>query len=120
MRRMDSVIYLVDENLERDVTGVMKKKATTKRRVFCDVRSVGANEFFEGGRNGLNPEYKVVMFAGDYNGERTVEYDGQQYGVYRTYKGEQATRYRTLGVDYMELYLERKGGTNGKRESDPG
>ena len=47
------------------------------------------------------------MFAGDYNGERVVEYDGKTYGVYRTYYAR---------TDTVELYVERKGGTNGKAD----
>lgn len=99
---MDSVIKLIDEIREQDATGVFKKEVS-KRQVFCKVQSVGAKEFFNGGRNGLNPEYKITMFAADYRGERMVEYEGNTYAIYRTYKA---------GGDYVELYVERKGGTN--------
>jgi hypothetical protein len=71
---------------------------------MCQVNSVTRNEFFEAGRNGLNPEYVFRVFFGDYDGERIVEYKGKRYGVYRTYHGRN---------DMMELYAERKGGTNG-------
>ena len=43
-------------------------------------------------------------------GETIVEYDGQTYSVYRSYETDD---------DYIELYVERKGGTNGK-ESNSG
>lgn len=68
------------------------------------MNSVTRNEFFEGGRNGLNPEYQITMFSYDYNGESIVKYNGERYGVYRTYNGRD---------DTIELYVERKGGTNG-------
>ena len=71
--------------------------------MFCSVRSVSASEFFDGGRNGLNPDFQISMFAPDYNGERTVEFEGKRYGVYRTYKQRN---------DIIELYVERKGGVN--------
>ena len=45
------------------------------------------------------------MFFGDYNGEKLLSYNGQTYSVYRTYQGKN---------DTIELYVERKGGTNGK------
>ena len=46
------------------------------------------------------------MFGGDYEGEKTLEMDGKQYGIYRTYQ--------TLNDD-LELYLEWKvGESNGK------
>ena len=76
----------------------------TVRDVFAQVDSVTRAEFFEAGRNGLNPEYVFRVFFGDYDGERIVEYKGKRYGVYRTYHGRN---------DMMELYAERKGGTNG-------
>lgn len=102
MDRSD-VIKLIAETDTRDANGVYKKTETS-RTVFCSVNSVTSAEFFDGGRNGLNPEFQFTMFSGDYNGERTVEYQGKRYGVYRTYIRKN---------DIVELYVERKGGTNG-------
>lgn len=50
-----------------------------------------------------------LVFAGEYSGEALVEYDGKTYAIYRTY--------RDLNSDYIELYAQREGGTNGKAES---
>lgn len=75
----------------------------TSKQVYCQVESVGQREFFEAGRNGLNPQFKFTMFGGDYNNETLVEYQGNQYAVYRTYLTKS---------DKIELYVERKGGTN--------
>ena len=102
MDRSD-VITLIAETTTQDEYGVRRASETT-RPVFCNVSSVTANEFFEGGRNGLNPQYRMTMFNGDYEGERTLEYNGKRYSVYRTYFGK---------TDSIELYVERKGGTNG-------
>lgn len=101
MDRSD-VIKLINEIYTTDDYGV-QTVSVEKREVFAQVRSVTRNEFFEGGRNGLNPEIMFSMFEGDYNDERTLEWRGKQYGVYRTY----LTR-----NDAIELYCERKGGTN--------
>lgn len=76
----------------------------TSRDVFCQVESVTRAEFFEGGRNGLNPEFRMSMFSGDYNGERLLMYNGNTYSIYRTFIAKN---------DIIELYVERKGGTNG-------
>ena len=102
MDRSD-VINLIAVTTARDEYGVMRK-TETNRQVFCRVDSVTASEFFEGGRNGLNPEYRMTMFRHDYSGEPIVEYNGQRYSVYRTYIGRD---------DMIELYVERKGGLNG-------
>ena len=82
-------------------------ESPTSRMVFCQVDSVTRAEFFEGGRNGLNPEFRMTMFFGDYNGEKLLSYNGQTYSIYRTYQGKN---------DTIELYVERKGGTNGSSQ----
>lgn len=99
-----SVISLISEKRYKNEYGVFQTCASS-RDVFCQVNSVSRAEFFEAGRNGLNPEYEFTMFAGDYNGEKVVEYNGETYAVYRTYYAR---------TDTIELYVERKGGTNGK------
>lgn len=96
------VITLVSTVKTQDAFGVWRI-APSLRDVFCQVNSVTRAEFFEGGRNGLNPEYRFTMFAGDYEGEQTVIYNGLSYSVYRTYHAR---------TDTLELYVERKGGTN--------
>ena len=60
------VITLVKEHKAQDENGVWRT-TTTERDVFAQVDSVTASEFFEGGRNGLNPEYRFTMFFGDYD-----------------------------------------------------
>lgn len=100
-----TVITLIQEAYEQDDNGVWCDTSTTnEREVFAQVDSATRAEFFEGGRNGLNPELVFTMFYGDYNGERVLLYDGKPYGIYRTYLGRN---------DTIELYAERKGGTNG-------
>lgn len=97
-------IMLLSTTKAQDAYGVWVESPTS-RIVFCQVDSVTRAEFFDGGRNGLNPEYRMTMFFGDYNGEKLLSYNGQTYSVYRTYQGKN---------DTIELYVERKGGTNGK------
>ena len=101
MDRSD-VIKLISETRTQDDYGRWIAKKTEKQ-VMCQVDSITRAEFFEGGRNGLNPEFKFTMFFGDYNGESVVEYQGKTYTVYRTYLRR---------TDIIELYVERKGGTN--------
>ena len=98
-----TVINLINVTRTQDSYGVWKPTRTSTQ-VYAQVDSVTQREFFEGGRNGLNPEFKFTMFYADYNDEPIVEYNGKDYAVYRTY----LTR-----NDMIELYVERKGGTNG-------
>lgn len=97
------VITLVAVTRTQNEYGQWIASETTKE-VYCEVESVTQSEFFEGGRNGLNPEYRFTMFFADYNNEPIVEYKSQRYAVYRTYLNRN---------DKLELYVERKGGTNG-------
>ncbi len=95
-----NLLTLIRESFVSDSMGV-QRPTETERTVYCDVRSVSYSEWFEGGRNGLNPEYQFTMFRYDYDGEKICEFNGQRYSIYRTY----ITR-----DDSIELYAERREG----------
>lgn len=105
---MDAVIKLIAITKTLNDIGVPTINETP-REIFCSAESVTRREFFEAGRNGLNPEWKFTVFAPDYDGELTVEYEGRRYGIYRTY--------RMTDSDYMELYAERKAGADGQENT---
>ena len=95
-----SVIYLVSETYEKNQYGVLIP-TVTKRKVFANVTSVTATEWFEGGRNGLNPELRMRVFAPEYHGEEVVQFNGKYYAIYRTYMARD---------DVLDLYVERTKG----------
>lgn len=95
-----SVANLVVESYSQNDYGVMER-TTTRHKVFVNVTSVTGQEWFEGGRNGLNPQYRFTLFSHDYHGEQIIEYEGVQYTVYRTY---------LRNVDEIELYVEKRKG----------
>ena len=99
MDRSD-VITLVSAEWTRNDQGVQTQTETTKD-VFCNVSSVTRTEWFEGGRNGLNPAYRFTMFRYDYSDEATVIYNGVRYAVYRTYETQN---------DQIELYVQKESG----------
>ena len=103
----DDVITLYKGVRTQDEYGRWIEGEPERREVYARVLSISRREFFEAGRNGLNPEFRFDVFQGDYQGEMVVEYHGATYSVYRTYESG----------DYMELYAERKGGTDGKRNT---
>ena len=94
------VITLVGVSYIEDSIG-QRVPQEAPRNVFCDIASVSASEWFEGGKAGLNPTYRAVVFAPDYQGEQIAELDGVRYGIYRTFLGR---------GDTIELYMERKAG----------
>lgn len=107
MDRSDIVTLYADTITYNDY-GVAVKQRTSKD-VYARVDSVTRAEFYDGGRNGLNPEYRMTMFFGDYNGESLIGYKGRMYSVYRTYQAK---------TDIIEVYVERRTGTN-KAEPAP-
>ena len=102
MDRSD-IIYLLTPTRNQDSLGVWHVE-TVQRQVFCEVTSVSQSEWFEGGRNGLNPEFRFRLFRYDYNGEDTVKYNGEYYSIYRTYVDRN---------EIIDLYVEKKKGAHG-------
>jgi len=101
MNRSD-VCYLISEDYLQNEYGVMQS-VEQRTKVYCSVTSVSATEWFEGGRSGLNPSYRMTVFTYDYHGEEIIEYNGVRYSIYRTYMKD----------DEIELYVQKRTG-NGK------
>ncbi len=96
---MTGVISLVKQTVTVDVLR-MESVTETERSVMCEIDSVTQTEFFAAQNSDLKPEYRFTVFFADYEGEEIVKYEGERYGIYRTYRAG----------DYMELYAERKAG----------
>lgn len=94
------VIYLIKNDKQQNQYGVWVDN-TTERKVFAEVTSVGQSEWFEGGRQGLNPQLRFRMFAYDYQGESLLKYNNTIYSIYRTYVDKN---------EIIELYTELKKG----------
>lgn len=95
-----SVIYLISETYSKDEYGVMQS-TQTRRKVFANVTSVSMEEWSNGGRLGLNPEYRFQMLEFEYHGEEILEYKGKMYAIYRTYHGRD---------NIIDLYTQRRQG----------
>ena len=94
-------IYLVHEAREQNGIGEWVSTETL-RKVYANVSSISASEYFSASQIGLNPEMRFTMFAPDYQGELAVEYNGIRFSVYRIYRAT---------TDKMELYAQREAGT---------
>ena len=89
--------YTTDDMGQRTYT-------TEARTVFATLTSISRAEwvsYSQTGRQGLVPAYVATVFFGDYEGENECIYDGQTYGIYRTYERDD---------EQVELYLEKKAG----------
>lgn len=96
-----TIIYLVEERRSQDAIGQFVSEET-KKQVYARKQSITRNEWFDAGRNGLQPEVCFVIFRYDYEGENIIEDEaGNRFGIYRTYENRS---------DEIELYCEAKGG----------
>lgn len=95
-----TVITLVSITFDEDEIGQSVPKETFKD-VFCDITSVSMTEWYEAGRSGIKPDFRLTMNRYDYDDETEVIINGKRYGVYRTYFAR---------TDDIELYVEKKAG----------
>lgn len=96
---MTDVLTLITQSVTTNNYGIEEVTETTNT-IFCEVESIQQSEFFAAANTELNPEYKFVVFFGDYNGESVLTYNSVRYSIYRTYRTG----------DNLELYVERKIG----------
>lgn len=102
-----NIINLISQSYSQDAIG-QYVPTETSTQVYCNRRYVTRAEWFEAGRNGHQPAFCFEMFAPDYDGQLIVEFEGERYGVYRTYLAQNET---------IELYVEAKGGLYEQSES---
>lgn len=70
--------------------GVFDQVQEPRRRVYCQVRSVGYNEFYQARAHGLNPTFVFVLAdTAEYKNEKICEYNGVRYRIVRTYVDRQ-------------------------------
>lgn len=76
--------------------------------VFCRVSSIGKNEFYSAEQAGLDVQYVFKTNPANYEGEDTLIYEGEEYGIVRTYMAS---------LDELEIYAGMKVGANGSYTS---
>ncbi|MEE1189853.1 MAG: hypothetical protein UHN41_03690 [Bacteroidales bacterium] len=95
---------LIPKVYTTDTMGQRVATDGTKRTVYATLSSISRQEwvsYSQSGRQGLVPAYVATVFFGDYQGESKAEYNGEVYGIYRTYERDD---------EQVELYLEKKAG----------
>ena len=79
-----SVVELIQE--DDSVHGVFDPATETVRPTFCEVRSVGRSEVYSAMAIGFNVSVVFVLaLDAEYNGEKSLNYEGKRYKVVRTY-----------------------------------
>lgn len=91
----DDVCNLIKKTVVIDENGIERGEVVDKREVFCKIGGVYNQEFFNAYQSGIKARFMVTIFAGDYDNEKLVEYEGKIYEVYRRFQR----------LDDYELYL---------------
>lgn len=101
---MDSLIEiaLIKEEITLGSCAQEIRTEVSRNYVFGHRGPITRAEWSEAGRRDINAEMRVDIYGFEYEGEETVEIGAAKYGVYRTYSRPNS--------DYIELYLEKKGG----------
>lgn len=97
-------IALISETYGKDEYGI-DVITEASNEVYARVDSISGREFFNAGQSDIKPEFKMTINADEYGGEKIIDYSGQRYSVYRTYR---------VLENSLELYVERKAGTSGE------
>lgn len=72
---------------------------TSSKTVYCNIKSVKYNEFYQAAANSLKAELVIVVRSADYDSQELISYNLQNYKVIRTFlKGEN-----------IELTVSREG-----------
>lgn len=103
----DTTVFLHRHTMTQNAIGEWIP-AIVRVEVFAQIQEVSSSEFFAASQIGLAAEKRFLVFAGDYQGETVLDYDGNNYSVYRTY---------TSG-DYIELYCQFDAGIATEADND--
>ena len=98
---MTEVAYFIEKNnYTKDALGQMIPAGKNRREFFCRESSISRNEFDIAGKQGIRASIVLITASVNYDNEEEVEYEGNRYSIYRTYK--------TPDSDEIELYLEKR------------
>lgn len=80
----DYELTLVSETYQENNIGDMVP-IETEKTVLCGLKSITRNEFYAAAQAGINPEIVFVVHGYEYEGEKKVKFEGENYRVIRTY-----------------------------------
>lgn len=114
---MDDVIRLITTRYTKDEEG-NQIPHEEEREVFCQVNSVGRNEFYQAAQVDMHPEYLFILsHYKDYRNEKFIRYTdwmGRAVTLYVT------RTYRVPGTDKIELTAEERTGHGHESEEHGG
>jgi len=97
-----SKIKLISKTYTTDAIG-QKIATDVLKEVWCDVKSISAQEFANSGVIGIKPQFVFCVWSKEYAEETELIYNNVAYSIYRTYLRDDGR---------IELYTEKKVGVN--------
>lgn len=91
--------YSAEDNPDPDESGL---------EVPGTLGSIGREDWYNAGREGLRPGFVFTTALVNYSGEREARLGGKRYAIYRTY----------ITGDEIELYLEERAGVCDEDSAD--
>lgn len=92
-------LVLIGSKIEQDDIG-NDITVPIRRSVLCKVNSIGRTEYYAAASSNLRPEIVFIIHKYEYENEKKVEFERQQYTVIRTYATD---------FEEVELTCERVG-----------
>ena len=99
------IVYLITESPE--ARGVLDATTETRRKTYCEEKSLGVSETYQARASGFNPVYRLKLpLDFEYKGETLCVYKGERFKILRDYSDEKSPQ--------VELTLERERGNAAK------
>ncbi|MDF2717200.1 MAG: Prophage pi2 protein [Paenibacillus sp.] len=83
-RTYDYELTLIAETYDEDEIG-NQIPIETETFVLCRKESAGRTEFYNAAAKGHRPEFVLAVHKFEYDGQKTVQFEGLRYSVIRTY-----------------------------------
>lgn len=115
---MDDTITLITEEVIGCDDYGNERIRRTERDVLCRVYGVTRSEFYQAAAVDLQPELTIRLSDfQDYAGEKLARFHNELYTIIRTYRDSGSFRGGGLGLNGIELVLQRRIGDEEADES---
>ncbi|MBR3231369.1 MAG: hypothetical protein IKF75_01695 [Lachnospiraceae bacterium] len=115
---MDDVITLITEEVTGCDDNGNEILSRSARDVLCRVYGVTRSEFYQAAAVDLQPELTIRLSDfQDYAGEKLARFHGELYTIIRTYRDSGSFCGGGLGLNGIELILQRRIGDEEEEES---
>lgn len=99
------IVYLITESPE--ARGVLEEATETRRKTYCEEKSLSMSETYQARASGFNPVFRLVLpLDFEYKGETLCVYKGERFKILRDYSDDKSPQ--------VELTLERVRGNAAK------